>query len=132
MIYTDDIKRKFVEILKAFDRYIQEFNYFDIVYSKKMGYAMLIQTDRKDIVTYLLDTPETMIKMLFYTVFADVIHAAASGVYGAEPISLTKVEAEESRRQISAILEGTPYDKEFYMNWFDLWLKKGSDVERRL
>ncbi len=132
MIYTDDIKRKFVEILKAFDRYIQEFNYFDIVYSKKMGYAMLIQTDRKDIVTYLLDTPETMIKMLFYTVFADVIHALTSGTYGAEPISLTKVEAEESRRQISTILEGTPYDKELYLNWFDLWLKKCPDAERGL
>ena len=38
MIYTDDVKKELDAILKAFENYIDGQDYFDIVYSKKIGY----------------------------------------------------------------------------------------------
>ena len=37
MIYTEDVRKKLDAILKAFECYIDGQNYFDIVYSKKIG-----------------------------------------------------------------------------------------------
>ena len=42
MIYTEDVRKKLDAILKAFECYIDGQNYFDIVYSKKIGYVWIV------------------------------------------------------------------------------------------
>ena len=42
MIYTDDVKKELDAILKAFENYIDGQDYFDIVYSKKIGYVWIV------------------------------------------------------------------------------------------
>ncbi len=49
MIYTVEIRKKLDAILKAFEEYIDQQSYFDIVYSKKIGYVWI-----------LADAPDTL------------------------------------------------------------------------
>ena len=42
MIYTDEVRKKLDAILKAFGEYIDGQSYFDIVYSKKIGYVWIL------------------------------------------------------------------------------------------
>ena len=42
MIYTTEQKKELDAILKAFENYIDGQNYFDIVYSKKIGYVWIV------------------------------------------------------------------------------------------
>ena len=45
MIYTEEVQKELDNILKAFKNYIDEQNYFDIVYSKKIGYVWIVAED---------------------------------------------------------------------------------------
>ena len=58
MIYTDEVRKKLDAILKAFGEYIDGQNYFDIVYSKKIGYVWILAECPCDAGAVLLDTPE--------------------------------------------------------------------------
>ena len=42
MVYTDEVRKKLDAILKAFGEYIDGQGYFDIVYSKKIGYVWIL------------------------------------------------------------------------------------------
>ena len=42
MIYTEKVRKELDAILKAFENYIDGQNYFDIVYSKKIGYVWIV------------------------------------------------------------------------------------------
>ena len=42
MIYDESTKKELDAILKAFENYIDGQNYFDIVYSKKIGYVWIV------------------------------------------------------------------------------------------
>ena len=42
MVYTDEVRKKLDAILKAFGEYIDGQNYFDVVYSKKIGYVWIL------------------------------------------------------------------------------------------
>ena len=65
MIYTDEVRKKLDAILKAFGEYIDGQNYFDIVYSKKIGYVWILAECPGDAGAVLLDTPEKMLDQLF-------------------------------------------------------------------
>lgn len=49
MIYTDEVRKKLDAILKAFGEYIDGQSYFDIVYSKKIGYVWILLLPNKNI-----------------------------------------------------------------------------------
>ena len=42
MMYTEEVRKKLDMILKAFEGYIDDQDYFDIVCSKKIGYVMIL------------------------------------------------------------------------------------------
>lgn len=65
MIYTDEVRKKLDAILKAFGEYIDGQSYFDIVYSKKIGYVWILAECPGDAGAVLLDTPEKMLDQLF-------------------------------------------------------------------
>ena len=61
MIYTTEQKKKLDAILKAFENYIDDQNYFDIVYSKKIGYVWIVVDEPGAAGAEQLDTPEAML-----------------------------------------------------------------------
>ena len=66
MIYTDDVKKELDAILKAFENYIDGQDYFDIVYSKKIGYVWIVADEPGAAGAEQLDTPETMLDRLLF------------------------------------------------------------------
>ncbi|WP_300764005.1 hypothetical protein, partial [uncultured Oscillibacter sp.] len=65
MIYTEEVQKELDNILKAFRNYIDEQNYFDIVYSKKIGYVWIVVDDPGAAGAEQLDTPEALLDNLF-------------------------------------------------------------------
>ena len=104
MVYTSGIKKKLDTILKAFENYIDGQNYFDIVYSKKIGYVWIIVDNPGAAGAERLDTPEAMLDNLFNDIINDVI-APRESTHLDESHLLTESEEAESHRKITAILE---------------------------
>ena len=105
MIYTENVKKKLDNILKAFENYIDGQGYFDIVYSKKIGYAWIVVDPPGGAGAIQLDTPEEMLDVLFNEVINDVINSPENTTHIPDVRILTEWEEAESRRQLAAILE---------------------------
>ena len=58
MIYTDGVRKELDAILIAFENYIDGQNYFDIVYSKKVGYVWIAVDEPGAAGAEHLETPE--------------------------------------------------------------------------
>ena len=67
MIYTEEVRKELDAILKAFEDYIDGQDYFDIVYSKKIGYVWIVADEPGAAGAEQLDTPEAMLDNLFNT-----------------------------------------------------------------
>ncbi len=122
MIYTEDIKKKLDAILKAFENYIDGQNYFDIVYSKKIGYVWIVVDHPGDAGAEQLDTPEAMLDLLFNDVINDVI-APRESTSLTEAHALTENEETECRRRIAAILRTVEDSADEYLDYLDSYLK---------
>lgn len=123
MIYTDDIRKKLDTILKAFEGYIDSQDYFDIVYSKKVGYLYVVVGTPEEAGLELLDTPEKMLDVLFNEIINDVINSPENRTHVPDARTLTKWEEAESRRQLTAILEQIEDDGAAYLKFLDRYLK---------
>lgn len=123
MRYTEDVKQKLDSILKAFADYIDNQDYFDIVYSKKLGYVMIPAQYPDEAGIEVLDTPEKMLDALFNDIIDDVIASPENKTHTADSSKLTEWEKTESRRRIAAILE-TMEDKDAYLHFLDSYLKE--------
>lgn len=105
MIYTDEAKKELDSILKAFEKYIDSQSYFDILYSKKVGYLWIVVDPPGGAGAEQLDTPEDMLDLLFNEMINDVINSPENKTHIPESRTLTEWEEAESRRRITAILE---------------------------
>ena len=123
MIYTVEQKKKLDVILKAFESYIDGQDYFDIVYSKKIGYAWIVVDPPGGAGAERLDTPEKMLGVLFNEVINDVINAPENPARCDDTHTLTEWEEAESRRQLTAILETIEDGKTEYLNFLDAYIK---------
>ena len=124
MIYTETVRRELDTILKAFAGYIQNQNYFDIVYSEKIGYVWLIIDPPGAAGAELLDTPEKMLDALFNDIISEVINAPENTTHIPDVLTLTKYEETESRRRITAILETIEDGKAKYLKYLDAYIKE--------
>ncbi len=122
MIYTGDIRKKLDAILKAFESYIDGQNYFDIVYSKKIGYVWIVVDEPGATGAEPLDTPEAMLDNLFNDIINDVV-APRESVSLTEAHTLTESEETEVRRKIAAILETIEDGADEYLDYLDSYLK---------
>ena len=61
MIYTEEVQKELNNILKAFEKYIDSQSYFDILYSKKVGYLWIVVDPPGGAGAQQLDTPEDML-----------------------------------------------------------------------
>ena len=123
MIYTDGMKQKLDAILKAFESYIDGQDYFDIVYSKKVGYLYVVVGTPEEAGPELLDTPEKMLDVLFNEIINDVINSPENKTHVPDARTLTAWEEAESRRQLTAILEQIKDGGAAYLMFLDRYLK---------
>ena len=99
------MKDKLDAILKAFDDYIREHDFFDIVYSEKIGYVKLQVPHPDNEVPAVMDTPETLLDALFNEIINDVVFSPDNPQQEHNNPTLTEYEKAESRRRITAILK---------------------------
>ncbi len=126
MIYTEDTQTKLDNVLKAFESYIDRQNYFDIVYSKKVGYVWIV-IDPPGEGAEPLDTPEAMLDNLFNDIINDVVALRASTRLN-ETHGLTESEEAECRRRITAILEQIEGGGTEYLEYLDEYIR---DYQKR-
>ena len=122
MIYPEEVRKKLDAILKAFENYIDGQNYFDIVYSKKIGYVWIVVDNPEAAGAEQLDTPEAMLGNLFNDIINDVV-APRESTSLTEAHTLTESEEAECRRRITAILEKIEDDADEYLDYLDSYLK---------
>ena len=130
MIYTEDVRKKLDAILKAFENYIDGQNYFDVVYSKKIGYVWIIVDPPGAVGTEQLDTPEKMLNILFREVINDVINSPENKTHIPDARTLTEWEKAESRRQLTAILETIEDGRAEYLSYLDAYIKDYQERHR--
>ena len=126
MIYTEETRKKLESILKAFEKYIDGQNYFDIVYSKKIGYVWIVVDEPGAAGAEQLDTPEALLDNLFNEIINDVA-APRESTHLNETHALTENEEAECRRRITAILEKIEGDKAEYLEYLDEYIEDYQD-----
>ena len=109
-------------ILKAFENYIDGQDYFDIVYSKKIGYVWIVVDEPGAAGAEQLDTPEAMLDLLFNDVINDVV-APRESTSLTDAHALTESEETECRRRIAAILRTIENGADEYLDYLDSYLK---------
>ncbi len=100
MTYTEEVRKELDAILKAFENYIDEQNYFDIVYSKKIGYVWIVADEPGAAGAEQLNTPEAMLDNLFNDIINDVV-APRSATHLNKAHTMTECEEAEYRRRIT-------------------------------
>ena len=118
-------------ILKAFEDYIDGQNYFDIVYSKKIGYVRILVDHPGDAGAEVMDSPETLLDALFNDIIGDVINAPGNRDPRADSPALNTYEETECRRRIAAILETIEEDSSAYLDYLDRYLKDYQERYKR-
>ena len=118
-MYTEEVRKKLDMILKAFEDYIDGQDYFDIVYSKKIGYVMILAQNPGEAGAEALDTPEKMLDVLFNEIINDVIASPENTTHIPDSNTLTEYEKTESRRRIAAILETMEDSRDDYLKFLD-------------
>ena len=116
------MKRKMDAILKAFANYIDNQNYFDIVYSKKIGYVWIVVDDPSSAGAEQLDTPEAMLDNLFNDIINDVV-SPRSTTHLDEARTMTESEEAKCRHKITAILETIEGGGAEYLEYLDEYIK---------
>ena len=124
--YTEDEKHKIENILKAFTGFIREQDYFDIVYSEKIGYVYLLTQERGiDPVTELRTSQET-IDTLFRQVVGEVMFGPGNQHMG-QADGMSEYEVSESRRRLTAIVETMEEDRDDWLAYIDEYLEDYQD-----
>ena len=123
MINAGTTKEKLDAILKAFEDYIDGQNYFDIVYSKKIGYVWIIVDEPGVAGAEQLDTPEAILDNLFNDIINDMVAPRESASL-TEVHILTASEEAECRRKIVPILKKIEGSADEYLNYLDSYIKE--------
>ncbi len=122
MIYTEAVRKELDNILKAFRDYIDSQDYFDVLYSKKVGYLWIVVDPPGGAGAKQLETPEDMLDVLFNEVINDVINSPANKTHIPDSRTLTEWEEAESRRQLTAILEQVEGGRDEYLEYLDEYI----------
>ena len=123
MIYKGEERKKLDAILRAFEEYIDQQSYFDIVYSKKIGYVWILADCPGDAGAVVLDTPAKMLDRLFNEMINDVVNAEENKTHIPNALTLSEWEENEVRRRISVLLEPLAEDRDNYLQFMDRYLK---------
>jgi len=114
--------------LKVFDIYIQEQDYFDIVYSEKIGYVRILVNRPGNAGAEVMDTPETLLYALFNDIIGEVINALGNRDPLADSPTLNVSEETDCRHRITEILGTIKGDSSAYL---DSYLKQYQERYKR-
>lgn len=123
MIYTEEVRKEMDNILKAFENYINNQNYFDILYSKKAGYIYLVIDPVSAAGAEQLRTQKDMLDVLFSEIIDDVINSPENKSHVPDAVTLTKWEETECRRRITVILEQIKGGGTTYLKYLDEYIQ---------
>jgi len=123
MIYKGEERKKLDAIFRAFEEYIDQQSYFDIVCSKKIGYVWILADCPGDAGAVVLDTPAKMLDRLFSEVINDVVNMDENKTHILNVLTLSKWEESEVRCQIATLLKPLTEDKNHYLQFMDRYLK---------
>ena len=121
--YTEAEKRRIDNILKAFAAFIREQNYFDIVYSEKLGYVQLFTGPEETEPVTVLPTAEDVIETLFYEVTTEVVYDPNNRRPDPDALKLSEEEETESRYRLTEILDGMEEDRDHWIAYMDAYFK---------
>ena len=123
MIYKGEERKKLDAIFRAFEEYIDQQSYFDIVYSKKIGYVWILADCPGDAGAVLLDMPAKMLDRLFNKIINDVVNAEENKTHIPNALTLSEWEENEVRHRIAVLLEPLAEDRDNYLQFMDRYLK---------
>ena len=121
--YTEAEKHRIDNILKAFADFIREQNYFDIVYSEKVGYVQLFTGKEETEPVTVLKTAEDVIGTLCYEVTTEVVYDPANQRPDRDALKLTDYEEAESRRRLMEIVGAMEEDQDCWTAYIDAYFK---------
>ena len=121
MVYTEAEKKKIDNILKAFSGFIKEQDYFDIVYSEKMGYVKLLVEMESEPVS-VIATAEEMLHTLCDEVISETVFSPQNPSH-----RLTAEVEAESRNRLMAIIMQIQEDREYYLDYAAQYIQKCYD-----
>ena len=118
MVYTEAEKKKIDNILKAFSGFIKEQDYFDIVYSEKMGYMHLLVEMASEPPSQIA-TAEEMLRILCEEVISETVFSPQNPSH-----RLTAEVEAESRNRLMAIIMQIQEDREYYVDYATQYIQK--------
>ena len=121
MVYTEAEKNKIDNILKAFSGFIKEQDYFDIVYSEKMGYIKLLVEMESEPVS-VIATAEEMLDTLCDEAIAETVFSPQNPSHRLTPEAKT-----ESRSRLMAIITQIEEDREYYLDYVTQYIQECYD-----
>jgi len=121
--YTEEEKHRIDNILKAFADFIREQNYFDIVYSEKVGYVQIFTSMEKTEPPTVLKTAEDVIDTLFYEVTTEVVYDPDNQRPDCDALKLSEYEETESRRRLTEIVDRMEEDRDDWIDYIDAYFK---------
>ena len=119
--YTEEEKHRIDNILKAFADFIRGQDYFDIVYSEKLGYVQLLTGPEETEPVTVLPTAEDVIETLFYEVTTEVIYDPDNR--RPDHDALSEEEETESRRRLTQIVDRMEEDRDHWIAYMDAYFR---------
>lgn len=128
MYYSNDVKKRLDDILKAFKDYIDGQSCFDIVYSPKIGYIKFLVDQPGVEEPEVINTPKDLLGILFNEIINDVRFSPDNPQKGHIHLTLTEYEEAESRLRITTILEQIEGGGAEYVDFLNEYIK---DYQKR-
>lgn len=127
MIYTLEEKLKLDNILRAFSSYIQANNYFDILYSDRIGYVRMVIDPDEEEEAIRIESAAHLLDVLFNEIINDIVFAPENDHGEHFDSKLSPQEEKESRCRIAFYLENIGEEKENYLSLMDRYLLEYPD-----
>lgn len=121
MIYSVNEKRRMDNILKAFDAYISNHTFFDIVYSDKVGYFRIQVENPDDEGLIVIRSVDKLLDVLFNEIINDILYT--EGDVERNIHEMSEEEAEEAQRRIARVLETLGEDADYCMDFLDTYIE---------
>lgn len=121
--YTEAEKRRIDNILKAFADFIREQDYFDILYSEKLGYVQLYTKQNETEPVTVLKTAKEVADTLFYEVTSEVVYDPNNQRLEHDTLKLSAYEEAESRRRLMEIIGAMEEDRDHWTAYIDTYLR---------
>lgn len=121
--YTEAEKHRIDNILKAFADFIREQDYFDILYSEKLGYVQLYTKQNETEPVTVLKTAKEVADTLFYEVTSEVVYDPNNQRLEHDTLKLSAYEEAESRRRLMEIVGAMEEDRDHWTAYIDTYLR---------